>query len=425
MTIIFEHGQRIRLPNEQRIVVVDGAMPTGDGGWRLYVVDEGDLRSVTLSERDVDRVETLATDGGADPAAVLAGLWSEWMRAASVTAKATALAAAPLNPYPHQNTAVYGAMLPQPLLRFLLADEPGTGKTIMGGMWLREMQRLGFVNRALIVAPAHLVSKWIGDFERFLGGGLRRITAAVVREGVLALPHDVWVVSLELAAVNPSVFEAIHPARAGWDAILFDEAHRLTPTAQAFHRVGRSLATSTQRALFMTATPHRGNEWLFRSLMHLVDPKVFPDVERVDNDEPVSALRPGSVHFLRRMKEELVDYDGVTPLFKKRTAYNVSVPLNVDERILYNEALDMVDRYFQQSAQPLARMVTASAPPRRCSRYARRCAAAATRWGHGTPRKRLSRSTLIWSTRKSATWRRSSTSPPPLPGRSARRSTAW
>jgi hypothetical protein len=260
MTTAFEPGQRIRLPNERRFVVVDGAVPTGDGAWRVYVLDEGALRSVTLTDADADRVETVTTDGGALPAAVLAGLWSEWMRSASASATATALAATPLNPYPHQTTAVYGAMLPQPVLRFLLADEPGTGKTIMGGMWLREMQRLGFIKRALIVAPAHLVSKWIGDFERFLAGGLRRITAEAVREGVLALPHDLWVVSLELAAVNPAVFEALHPIRAGWDAVIFDEAHRLTPSAQAFHRVGRSLATNTPRVVLMTATPHRGNE---------------------------------------------------------------------------------------------------------------------------------------------------------------------
>ena len=81
-------------------------------------------------------------------------------------------------------------MLRQPMLRFLLADEPGTGKTIMGGLWLREAQRLGHVRRALVVCPAHLVSKWQLDFERFLGGGLRRITAATAREGALSGEHE-------------------------------------------------------------------------------------------------------------------------------------------------------------------------------------------------------------------------------------------
>ena len=95
------------------------------------------------------------------------------------------MASMPLKPYAHQTTAVYGAMLPQPLLRFLLADEPGTGKTIMAGLYLREMQRLGSFKRALIVCPANLASKWVEDFSRLLGGGLRRITPATVREDAL------------------------------------------------------------------------------------------------------------------------------------------------------------------------------------------------------------------------------------------------
>jgi len=136
-------------------------------------------------------------------------------------------------------------MLPQPLLRFLLADEPGTGKTIMAGLYLREMQRLGLVQRAIIVCPANLTSKWVADFRRFLGGGLRHLTANTVREEAVS-SHDLWVVSLELAAVNPAVQEAIRPDRAGWDLVIFDEAHRLTPTATSFHQVGRLLAKNTR-----------------------------------------------------------------------------------------------------------------------------------------------------------------------------------
>ena len=166
---------------------------------------------------------------------------------------------------------------PQPLLRFLLADEPGTGKTIMAGLYLREMQRLGLVQRALVVAPANLVTKWQADFERFFGGGLRRITDETIQQHGLAVAHDMWVVSLELAAVNPAVQEAIRPDRAGWDLVVFDEAHRLTPTARRSTRSGGCWPKNTPRALLMTATPHRGKEWLFRHLLHLVDPEVYPD----------------------------------------------------------------------------------------------------------------------------------------------------
>jgi hypothetical protein len=158
-------------------------------------------------------------------------------------------------PVAHQTNAVYGSMLPQPRLRFLLADEPGTGKTIMAGMYLREMQRLGFVKRGLVICPAHLVEKWRADFARFFGGGLRRITAATVREGALAVDHDLWVTSLDLASVNAMVQEAIRPDRAGWDVVVIDEAHRMTLSAQAYYQLGR-LMSRTPRVVLMAATPH-------------------------------------------------------------------------------------------------------------------------------------------------------------------------
>src|SRR5438067_1487679 len=149
--------------------------------WLLFVErGQGAFAKVELTAAQAVSCDVLTEDGAGDSAALLAGLWTAWMRAAGSGARSAVLASTPLRPYAHQMNAVYGAMLPQPRLRFLLADEPGTGKTIMAGLYLREMQRLGFVRRALIVVPAHLVSKWQADFERFFGGGLRRIRASTV-----------------------------------------------------------------------------------------------------------------------------------------------------------------------------------------------------------------------------------------------------
>jgi superfamily II DNA or RNA helicase len=357
-SMTFMPGSRVRIPHRPDLpghVRIDLAMPTGDG-WQIFVEESaGHFQKVDLTAEQAAACEILTEDGGGDSTAVLAGLWTAWMRAASAGARSAALASSPLKPYAHQMNAVYGAMLPQPNLRFLLADEPGTGKTIMAGMYLREMQRLGFVSRALIVAPAHLVTKWQADFERFFGGGMRAITAQTVREHALETDHDLWIVSLDLAAVNPAVQAAIHPDRAGWDVVVFDEAHRLTPTAASYYQAGELLALNTPRALLMTATPHRGKEWLFRALLHLVDPEVYPPV--TSNEEPVHAAKPGRVHFLRRMKEDLVDFDGVTKLFKGRRAANETVPLNPIEADFYAQALDLVDRFFPANAVPLGRMV--------------------------------------------------------------------
>lgn len=333
------------------------AMPGPEGsGWTLFLVEDGGaIHEVSVPDGDGETVRPVAADGGGDSARVLAGMWTRWMAAAATNAESSAIVSTQLRPYAHQTTAVYGAMLPQPLLRFLLADEAGTGKTIMAGLYLREMQRQRLVRRAIVVCPANLATKWVDDFRRFLGGGLRQLTSNTVREDAVGA-HDLWVVSLELAAVNPTVQEAIRPDKAGWDLVIFDEAHRLTPTATSFHQVGRLLAKNTPRALLMTATPHRGKEWLFRHLLHLVDPEVYPDPGD-DPNLPMPALRPGPTHFLRRMKEDLVDYDGKTRLFKGRTAANHRVPLSTLEFGYYQAALEMVDRYFQPVARPLARMV--------------------------------------------------------------------
>ncbi len=86
------------------------------------------------------------------------------MRWAIPRIRSAVLATRPLRPYAHQDDAVFGAMLPQPRLRFLLADEPGTGKKLMSGMHLAEGRRLGLVpGKTVIVVPTHLGVKgsWV------------------------------------------------------------------------------------------------------------------------------------------------------------------------------------------------------------------------------------------------------------------------
>ena len=324
---------------------------------------------MSLTADEAHRVRPVSEDGEASADAVIAGFWTEWMLSAVRSARSTVLASTTLRPYPHQMEAVYGQMLTQPLLRFLLADEPGTGKTIMSGLWLGEAQRLGLAKRALVVCPAHLVIKWKADFERFFDADLREVTAETIRQRALSVPgEDLWVVSLHLAAQNPSVLEALHPDRAGWDAVIFDEAHRMTPTAETFHRVGRELSAAVPHALFLTATPHRGDELYFRELLHLVDPAVFPTTgpsdgrrsKRGGGQDSISgsaALTPGALHFLRRMKEELVNYDSHSPLFHPREAHNIKVQMNPRETQFYERAQGLVNEYFDVRGRSLAAMV--------------------------------------------------------------------
>lgn len=146
MAELFEPGQRVRLPHgPSGWLTIDFARPDGTGGWILYVAPEdGDtFRKVALTADEAALVETLEPDGGGSSAGALAGMWTLWMTAAIADTTVSPPSATPLQPYIHQHNAVYGAMLPQPRLRFLLADEPGTGKTVMVGMYIREMRRLG------------------------------------------------------------------------------------------------------------------------------------------------------------------------------------------------------------------------------------------------------------------------------------------
>ncbi len=369
----FERGQRIRLPNSTGIDIIEAVIPRPGVGLDFFIVDRSNpdgyfKKSLTTAE--TKQVVVLQQDGAASPKRVLAGLWAEWMLDSARSAQSTVLASVPLKPFPHQLEAVYGHMLHQPLLRFLLADEPGTGKTIMSGLWLRESQRLGRIKRCLVVCPAHLVLKWQADFKRFFDRNLREVTAETIRQKALAGSADnTWVVSLNLAAVNPAVREALKPENAGWDAVILDEAHRMTPTAETFHRVGQELSKDVPNALFLTATPHRGDEWYFRELLHLVDPAVFPSMPRSDSTATKQgsakaeakqinrALTPGPLHFLRRMKEELVDYDTKNQLFKEREAQNLKVQMNQVEQRCYNAAQDLVHSFFEPVGRQLAAMV--------------------------------------------------------------------
>ena len=359
---VFHYGQRVRLPGETSIVTVESQTPAGDKMVMIVTDPGGELRKKLLSAEQLRQVRSVTEDGAAPPEVVLAGLWAERMMASIRSATSTVLASSVLRPYPHQMSAVYGHMLPQPKLRFLLADEPGTGKTIMSGLWLREAQRLGIVKRALVVCPAHLVQKWQADFDRFFGGGLQEITLDTVRQGLLSVSnHTTWVVSMHRAALNPTVLEAIRPDNFDLDAVIFDEAHRMTPTAETFHNVGLTLS-GVEHALFLTATPHRGKEWLFQDLLHLVDPEVFPAGEpRPPGRQPRKGghrrLEPGSVHFLRRMKESLVDYDKRRKLFKPREAKNVKVLLNSLEQDFHDRALTLVGEFFPPEARVLASIV--------------------------------------------------------------------
>jgi superfamily II DNA or RNA helicase len=315
---------------------------------------DGTLTDAALTKADLATAVVPVNDAGGNATKAMATMWGRWMQHAVPRIRSAVLATRPLRPYAHQDEAVFTHMLAQPRLRFLLADEPGTGKTIMTGMYISEGTRRGLVpGRAVIVVPAHLVEKWKRDLRRYFAIEAGQITADVARDPRDLDPRvNVWVVSVDLYTYTADVRRKVSGARASWSLAVFDEAHRLTPTSQ-YLGAARELAHRSHHLLLLTATPHRGKEHYFRGLLNLLDPMLYPWDARQSEYETTS--RPSTLSFLRRMKEELKDLEG-NPLFPPRYAETVPAPLSQTEFAAYNAVMDYVDAYYGDNAT-LARSI--------------------------------------------------------------------
>jgi superfamily II DNA or RNA helicase len=250
-----------------------------------------------------------------------------------------ALSSSRVRPLPHQIEAVYGEMLPRQPLRFLLADDPGAGKTIMAGLYLKELMIRGDVERCLVVAPGSLVTQWEEElFDKF---GLR---FDVVNREVLDSTHagDVFVernrliVRVDQIARRNDLVERLR--RVDWDLVVVDEAHRMA--AHFFgdevkktkkYQLAEVLGATARHLLLMTATPHAGKEEDFQLFLALLDSDRFEGRFR-DGVHSVDAT-----DLMRRMvKEKLLTFEG-KPLFPERRATTVQYQLSGDEMALYDE----------------------------------------------------------------------------------------
>ncbi|MEU2727728.1 helicase-related protein [Streptomyces griseoviridis] len=337
-----------------QLVTVVMATATATGADLVIRKPDGSLTDAALTAAELQASLIPVNDAGGDPDKALSGMWGRWMQHAVPRIRSAVLATRPLKPFAHQDEAVFSHMLAQPRLRFLLADEPGTGKTIMTGMYIAEGTRRGLIpGRTIIIVPAHLVEKWRRDLRRYFAIEAGRLSPEIARD-----PRDldprvrVWVVSIDLYTHNHDVRRKISGVRASWSLTVFDEAHRLTPTSQ-YLGAGREVARRTHHLLLLTATPHRGKEHFFRGLLNLLDSTLYPwDPRQTDY---YTALRPSTLSFLRRMKEDLRDLEG-NKLFPHRYAETISVDLNPHELTAYRAVMDYVDIHYGDNAT-LARSI--------------------------------------------------------------------
>ena len=250
-----------------------------------------------------------------------------------------------VDPLPHQISAVYGEMLPRQPLRFLLADDPGAGKTIMAGLLMKELIARSDLDRCLVVAPGSLVEQWqdeLGEKFNLECDILTRDMIETSRSGNPFNDRNRLIVRLDVLARNEELQEKLMKSQE-WDLVICDEAHRMSATYfggdvkyTKRYQVGQKLGQVCRHLLLMSATPHNGKEEDFQLFMALLD-----------GDRFEGRFRDG-VHYadtedmMRRLtKEELLRFDG-RPLFPERCAYTVKYDLSPKEAALYTAVTEYV-----------------------------------------------------------------------------------
>jgi len=317
-----------------------------DGTVKVRLLGSGEESALSVAEAD----RPLTFEG--DPGSFQLACEAKRIDLAFLFDPMMAVHTSNVDPLPHQITAVYESMLPRQPLRFVLADDPGAGKTVMAGLYIRELIVRADARRILIVAPGSLVDQWreelfgkFGlDFHVFTNSGL-----GVSPSGNPFEDHNQMIVRLDQMSRNLELQEKL--CAAGWDLVIFDEAHKLA--AHYFgsklektgrFNLGEKLGKETRHLLLMTATPHNGKEEDFQLFLSLLDSDRFygkfrDGVHKVDTSD-----------LMRRMvKEELVKFDN-TPLFPERKAYTVNYKLSNLEAGLYESVTSYVQEEMGKAA---------------------------------------------------------------------------
>ena len=255
-----------------------------------------------------------------------------------------------IEPLPHQITAVYEELLTRQPLRFLLADDPGAGKTIMAGLLIRELIVRGDVRRCLICAPGNLTEQWQDELGAKFQLDFRIVTRDMIeasRSGNPFAENDRLIVRLDQISRNEDIQGRL--AQTDWDLVVCDEAHKMSATyfgnkleETKRYKLGKLLGQLARHLLLMTATPHNGKDDDFDLFMKLLDP------DRFEGRAREGARRSDVGDLMRRMiKERLLKFDG-TRLFPERKATTVDYALSPEEQALYENVTTYVRTQFNK-----------------------------------------------------------------------------
>ncbi len=367
-------GQRISLPGHFDVpVILEDARPLGSNassGYECRVrLPDGSLEEAVISAAEAasilgadQEVSESAKPVDADKLRLL--VESSRIRLAYAHDRQFAVSLSGIRTLPHQIEAVYQAMLPQPRLRFLLADDPGAGKTIMAGLLVKELKLREAIERVLILCPAPLTIQWQDEMLRWFGEPFDIIFSAVDQQQLTnPWQRSSQIVSSIDYAKQEDVRERVWQQR--WDLVIIDEAHKCSArtasggqgrepkvaTTKRYDLASR-LTSQAGHVLLLTATPHHGDEDKFAHFLRLIDPDLFPEPHRLGKQaaairKEVFRLGKDSPWSLRRLKEDLKDLDGKR-LFPDRHTKTVTFCLNSEEYALYKAVTAYINEFIPQ-----------------------------------------------------------------------------
>ena len=272
------------------------------------------------------------------------------------------LSIARVDPLPHQLEAVYQYFMALPRIRFLLADDPGAGKTIMAGLLLKELKIRGLVKRTLIITPANLSFQWQREMKDKFRENFEIIRSDVLRANYGSNPwqdKNQVITSVSWVSRIEDARESL--LRSHWDLIIVDEAHKMSAASRdkttLAYDLGAELSKMTDHYLLMTATPHKGDPDNFCLFLELLDRDVYGDVKSLEE-----AMRKQEAPFyLRRVKEALVSFPDpetgkVKALFTKRIVRTTEFKINLDELDFYDALTRFVeDQSIKAASEDSAR----------------------------------------------------------------------
>ena len=367
-------GQRISLPGHFDVpVVLEDARPLGSddsAGYECRVrLPDGSLEEAVISAEEVVAVlgkepDEAKAETPVDAEKLRLLIESARVRLAYAHDQQFAVSLSGIRTLPHQIEAVYQAMLPQPRLRFLLADDPGAGKTIMAGLLVKELKLREAIDRILILCPAPLTIQWQDEMLRWFGEPFDIIFSAVDQQQLT----NPWQRSSQIIASidyakQDDVRERVWQQR--WDLVIIDEAHKCSARTASGGQNRESKVATTKRydlasrltsqadhVLLLTATPHHGDEDKFAHFLRLIDPDLFPEPHRLGKQatairKDVFRLGKDSPWSLRRLKEDLKDANGKR-LFPDRHTNTVTFCLNNDEYTLYKSVTAYINEFIPQ-----------------------------------------------------------------------------